>query len=276
MDEPRTWNAMLALVTASREGTHTERCVPSPQGSARMRNAEEATPSAWQSARSGRLCTRSTDDQNLGPDAQRAALEAWATRNGVTLIAVHEDHGVSGATQLFERPGLLAAVEGLTTHDAGLLVAAKRDRFARDVVVASLIERAAADAGAIVRTADGSSDAVGPEGVMMRGIVDVFAQYEREVIKARTRAALAVKKTRGERVGEIPFGYRLSEDGVHLEEDAAEQAILALVRALHSEGRSQRGIAAELAARGLLSRVGRPFGKTQIARMLCSRCGGDP
>jgi hypothetical protein len=50
--------------------------------------------------------------------------------------------------------------------------------------------------GCEVRSPDGSSDASGPEGGMMRGIVDVFAQYEREVIRARTRAALAVKKTR--------------------------------------------------------------------------------
>jgi hypothetical protein len=45
-------------------------------------------------------------------------------------------------------------------------------------------------------------------------------------------------------------------------------AVLSLVRALAVQGRSQRGVAAELATRGLLSRSGRPFGKTQIARML--------
>ena len=44
----------------------------------------------------------------------------------------------------------------------------------------------------------------------MRGIVDVFAAYEREVIRARTRAALGVKRARGERTGEIPYGYRVA------------------------------------------------------------------
>lgn len=210
----------------------------------------------------------STEDQSLGPDAQRAAIQAWAGRQGVRIAVTYEDHGVSGATPIDRRPGLLAAIEGLRTHGAGVLVAAKRDRVARDVVIAATVERAAAMAGAVVRTTDGSSDATGPEGGMMRGIVDVFAQYEREVIRARTRAALAVKKTRGERVGELPYGFRLGADGVHIEENASEQAIIVAVRELRALGRSQRAIGGELAARGMLSRTGRPLGKTQVARML--------
>lgn len=210
----------------------------------------------------------STEDQNLGPEAQRAAISSWAARQDVRIAATFEDHGVSGASPLDRRPGLLAAVAGLREHGAGVLVAAKRDRIARDVVIAATVERTAALAGAVVRTTDGSSDASGPEGGMMRGIVDVFAQYEREVIRARTRAALAVKKTRGERVGEIPYGFRLSTDGVHIEEDPLEQLVLVAARELRAAGRSQRAIGGELAARGLLSRTGKPFGKTQIARML--------
>jgi DNA invertase Pin-like site-specific DNA recombinase len=102
---------------------------------------------------------------------------------------------------------------------------------------------------------------------MMRGVVDLFAAYEREVIKARTRAALGVKKARGERVGEVAYGFRVSSDGRNLEADEAEQGVLAQVAELRAAGLSQRAIVAELAARGLVSRSGRSFGQTQIARM---------
>lgn len=210
----------------------------------------------------------STEDQNLGPQAQRAALDAWALRSGVELVAVYEDHGVSGATPVADRAGLLAALDALRVHGAGLLVAAKRDRFARDAMVAAMVERAASTAGAAVRTADGSSDIAGPEGTMMRGIVDVFAAYERDVIRARTRAALGVKKARGERVGEVTYGYRLAADGVRLEVDPAEQAVLSAVRELRAAGLSQRAIAGELTARRMLSRVGTPFRQTQVCRLL--------
>lgn len=103
----------------------------------------------------------------------------------------------------------------------------------------------------------------------MRGIVDVFAGYERAVIKSRTRAALAVKRSRGERVGQVPFGCALAADGVHLTENAAEQAIIVQIRALRAAGLSLRAVTAECARRGILSRAGRSLALTQIAR-ICS------
>ncbi len=101
----------------------------------------------------------------------------------------------------------------------------------------------------------------------MRGIVDVFAAYERGVIKSRTRAALAVKRSRNERTGQIPYGFGLAADGVHLEENAAEQAIIASIRTLRAAGLSLRTVVAECERRGIVSRAGRPFALTQIARI---------
>lgn len=209
----------------------------------------------------------STEEQSLGPEAQRAAIERWAGSRGVRLAAVFEDHGISGGAPAEKRPGLLAALAALREHGAGLLVAAKRDRIARDTVIAAMVEQAAGRAGAALTTADGSSDGAGPEGALMRGIVDVFAAYERGVIKSRTRAALAVKRSRSERTGQVAYGYTLAADGVHVEENPAEQAIIAEVRALRAAGLTLRAVVAECERRGLLSRAGRPFALTQIARI---------
>ena len=209
----------------------------------------------------------STDEQALGPEAQRAAIEHWAQARGVRLAAVLEDHGISGGTSAEKRPGLLAALAALREHGAGWLVAAKRDRVARDFLIAATVEQAAGRAGAMLTTADGASDGVGPEGALMRGIVDVFAQYERGVIKSRTRAALAVKHTRGERIGQIPYGYELAADGVHLAENAAEQAVIVQIRACRAAGLSLRAVTVECERQGLASRAARPFGLTQIARI---------
>ena len=209
----------------------------------------------------------STDEQSLGPDAQRAAIEKWAQLRGVRVAVVFEDHGISGGAPAEKRPGLLAALAALRENGAGLLVAAKRDRIARDTVIAAMVEQAAGRAGAVLTTADGSSDGAGPEGQLMRGIVDVFAAYERGVIKSRTRAALAVKRSRGERTGQVPYGCALAADGVHLEENAAEQAIIGEIRTMRAAGLSLRALTTECERRGLLSRAGRPFALTQIARI---------
>jgi DNA invertase Pin-like site-specific DNA recombinase len=209
----------------------------------------------------------STDEQHLGPEAQREALARWCKANGAELVAVFEDLGVSGGAELDKRPGLLAALEALKVHGAGRLLVAKRDRLARDVVLAAMVERLAEKAGAKVLAADGTGNQEGPEGLLMRGIVDVFAQYERALIRTRTCAALAVKRGRGECIGKVPFGFRCAADGVHLEADPSEQAVLAHIVALRAEGLTIRAIAARLDAERTPTR-GNRWHPTTVARVL--------
>jgi DNA invertase Pin-like site-specific DNA recombinase len=182
-------------------------------------------------------------------------------------VAVHEDLGVSGGADLDKRPGLLAAVADLNARGAGVLLVAKRDRLARDVMVAAAVERLAERAGARVLAADGTGNGDGPEAMLLRGIVDVFAQYERALIRARTKAALGVKRARGERVGAIPFGYRLAADRVHVEPDPVESAAATFIRALRREGSTLRAIAARLTAEGFAPRGGGRWSPQTIANV---------
>jgi DNA invertase Pin-like site-specific DNA recombinase len=209
----------------------------------------------------------STSDQRVSPQAQRLAIESWAKRESVTVVAWHIEQGVSGATPIEERHGLLEALADVERHGAGRLVVAKRDRLARDVVLAGLIERLAERAGARVCAADGV-DLQGPEGVLMRGIVDLFASFERLVIASRTRAALQTMKARGQRVGMVPFGFSVSSDGKTLVPNEAEQNTIATVRRLRGKGLSLRAVVVELQRRGVVSRSGRPLGLVQVDRLL--------
>ena len=185
----------------------------------------------------------STEDQHLGPEAQIAAINVWATRQNVTVVAVHRDLGVSGATPLADCPGLMAALNDLSVHSAGMLVVAKRDRLARDVMKAAMVEASAEKVGARVVSAAGEGDGTDPAAQLMRTIVDAFAQYERAMIAARTRAALAVKKMKGERTGGIPYGFAVDADGRLISNDDERKAI-ALARKLSSQGMSLRAICA--------------------------------
>ncbi len=214
------------------------------------------------------LLRASTSDQRLSAGAQRSAIEAWAKREGVQVIAYHVEDGVSGATPLDQRTGLLAAIEDVARHGAGRLVCARRDRLARDVVVAGLIERLVEKSGARVCSADGTGDGDGPEAVLLRGITDVFAMYERLLIGFRTKTALATKKARGLRVGMVPFGSRLDADGKTLIPDPDELRVIATVRRLRASGLSIRKVVAECERLGLVSRSGKPLGLAQVERIL--------
>ena len=213
----------------------------------------------------------STDDQKLGPEAQRASIEAWAAREGISIVAWREEH-VSGGADVEDRPALLEAVEALREHSAGVLAVAKRDRMARSVAKAQEIageDGLVSSAGAVVRSADGMSDhAVGsPEGIMSTGMADVFAAYERALIRTRTKAALAVKRKRGEAVGPPPYGFQVGPGG-RLELNPKEVRVVLAIARLKRADATERAIVEELDAAGLRSRKGTPLSQTQVHRII--------
>jgi DNA invertase Pin-like site-specific DNA recombinase len=210
----------------------------------------------------------STDRQDLSPDAQRQAIESWARTNGITVVDWYFDQGVSGGSDIEDRPKLIAALADLKAHKAGVLVVAKRDRLARDTLVAQLIERAAARVGAEVVSADGIGNGDDPAAEMLRRIVDAVSAYERQVIRSRVKAALAIKKRRGERVGSIPYGWKLDTDGIHLVPVEREQVVIELAGQLRRRGATYRAIAAELDSLGHVSRASKTFDPQQVRRML--------
>lgn len=208
----------------------------------------------------------STRDQELGPEAQRAAIERWAAASGVDVVAWCEDLGVSGAAALDKRPGLLSAIEGLSVHNAGALVVAKRDRLARDVIVAAMVERLAQRVGAQIVSADGAGNGSGPEAELMRLLLSAFAQYERHMIAARTKAALAIKRSRGEKTGgSLPLGFDAVEG--KLVPHATEAHVLAYIAELRAQGRGARSITRILNAQHVPAR-GKKWWRRSIERLL--------
>ena len=116
------------------------------------------------------------------------------------------EDALSGGLPLAKRTTLLDALAALARGD--VLLVAKRDRLSRgDMMTTAMIEAAVKRAGArIVSAAGEGTESDDPASVLMRRIVDAFGEYERLLIKARTRAALKAKKARGERYGQVPYG----------------------------------------------------------------------
>ena len=192
-----------------------------------------------------RVSSQQQVESGAGLDAQEDACR----RAAGDLAGVYRDEGVSGKTGLDKRPALLALISKLSKGDT--LIVAKRDRLGRDPLVVAMIEASVKRKGArIVSAAGEGTDSDSPTDILMRRMVDAFAEYERLVIGARTKAALGAMKVRGERVGSIPYGYRVDSDGKTLIKDQDEQETLTLVHNLQAEGLSLRAIAARLEAAG--------------------------
>lgn len=158
----------------------------------------------------------STGKQELGLAAQRMSIEAWAAANGVTVITFCQDEGVSGATPMEDRPALNRAFSLFSEHKAGLLLIARRDRLSRDVTNAGLIERVCQSLGARIFSVDGAGNGDSPTDEFTRNILNAVGQLERRIIAARTKAALAAKKARGERLGRPALAQTLSGETIRM------------------------------------------------------------
>lgn len=228
----------------------------------------------------------STDDQQLGLDTQRAAIEAWAAAHGVRIAVCESDPGVSGGTPLEKRAGLQRAIAALRMHRAGLLLIAKRDRLARDVIIAAMAERAVAREGARLFSVDGIGNGEQPADVLMRTMLDGVAQFEKGIIGKRIKDALATKTARGEYTGALPYGMQLASDGqhtrngarcgpkckgcLHVEPCLEELETIRIARNLAKSGLSYRQIMRALAEAGRFNRRGKIFDLKMISRFVNS------
>ena len=211
----------------------------------------------------------STDEQTTsgaGLDAQLHAIREHCAKHGLELVATFSDEGVSGAAALDKRVGLLDAVNAV--ERGGVLLVSKRDRLSRDPVSAAVVERMVAKRrGRIVSAAGEGTDDDDPTSILLRRIVDAFAEHERLIIAARTRSALKAKARKGERVGPLPLGYvadRPTRDLRPDDESAAllvpveeELAVVERIVSARVAGQSMRAIAAQLTADNVPTKTGR-------------------
>lgn len=205
---------------------------------------------------------RTSSAANVGADKdsdkrQRAAIEAFAKANAYTLVDEFYDPGVSGADVVTERPGFAAMLDRIAGNGVRVILVESPDRFARDLAVqlAGHDYLKALGVSLIPASAPDFFLEDTPTAVLVRQVLGAIAQFEKASLVAKLKAARERKrKATGRCEGNKPLSETRPE-------------VVALVREL-SASKSYRTISAELAARGLVTRNGKPFAASQIQRML--------
>lgn len=145
-----------------------------------------------------RVSTEEQATSGLGLADQRRAIGAEADRRGWHVEWV-EDAGYSARD--LKRPGVADVVTRLAAGEATTLVVAKLDRLSRSLVdFAGLMELAQRQGWALVAL-DLGVDTTTPSGELVANVMAAVAQWERRIISDRTKAALAMKRAEGIRLG---------------------------------------------------------------------------
>jgi DNA invertase Pin-like site-specific DNA recombinase len=201
-----------------------------------------------------RVSTEKQAEHGVSLEAQSEKIRAMAVVQGAELSDIIVDAGESAKS--LDRPGMARLLALVDARKVDTVIIAKLDRLTRSVKdLAELLERFERRNVSLVSVAD-SLDTRSAAGRLVLNIMVSVSQWEREAIGERTRDAMHHKRANGQRVGNIPFGYRLAVDGRMLVEDAAEQDILARIRELKASGHTTREIADELNRQGYRTRRG--------------------
>ena len=160
-------------------------------------------------------------ERGISLEAQAEKIRAMALVQGAEL---GRDHRRKRRVRQEPEPARHGQAAGMV--DAGkvkAVIVAKLDRLTRSVKdLCELLERFERRGVALVSVAE-SLDTGSAAGRLVLNIMAAVSQWEREAIGERTRDALRHKRSQGERVGNIAFGFRLAGDGQHVEPDPAEQ-----------------------------------------------------
>jgi putative DNA-invertase from lambdoid prophage Rac len=177
------------------------------------------------------------DQQTLA--LQHDALVAYAQQRGGAIIAVVEDIG-SGGTERLQRERLMQAAR---RRERDAIVVWRLDRWGRSLadLVRTLQELHELGVGFI--SLGEALDFTTPTGRAMAGMLAVFAEFERGILRERVKAGIADARRRGTRHGRPPTVAHQAE----------------VVRQLSADGLSQSAIARRLG-----------MGRTSVRRFLAS------
>lgn len=178
-------------------------------------------------------------------EAQAIKIRQYCEMHDLRLVRIVEDAGISAKS--LDRPNLRGILHRIDSGDVAGLVVAKLDRLTRSVMdLGEILGHFTPPARGQLFSVHDSIDTRSASGRMVANIMVTIAQWERETIVERTLDGLNNKRAKGERLGQIPLGYDLGQDGKTLIPNPSELAAIGIIRSLGGAGYSYRKIAVEL------------------------------
>jgi site-specific DNA recombinase len=204
----------------------------------------------------------SKDEENsVSLDYQNAEIRRLAKKDGYALTGIETDNGISGKS-ITARPAIQRVLQAIDQRSVDAILIYKSDRLSRDGMDSLQIEKLAIRRGvALISVTEGDLTGDSVDDGFLRYIRAGLNERERKLVSLRTKAALARKKEKGERLGRPRYGWRVQ--GGALVEIPEEQRAIIRMRELQAAGYSVREISQALKEEGIAN-----LGKSRVAEIL--------
>lgn len=157
-----------------------------------------------------RVSTQEQVSEGYSIAAQKERLIAYCMAQGWTNYKLYVDEGVSAKDTA--RPQMTQMLDHVKKGQIEMILVYRLDRFTRSVSDLYNLLKLLDQHNCSFKSATEIYDTSTAMGRMFIGLVALLAQWETENLSERIKMALEKKVADGERVGNIPFGFDLTED----------------------------------------------------------------
>ncbi len=210
-----------------------------------------------------RVSTQEQANHGYSLDAQTAKLQAYASLYDIELIDIVVDAGVSAKS--LKREGLQRVLTTLDNGGADAVLIFKLDRLTRSVKDWNVLIEKYFTHKALLSVSD-QIDTRTAAGRLCLNVLMSVAQWERETIGERTSTALQYKKSQGQHIGSVPYGYEAIDKTLAVVE--SEAAAIALIQEMRQQGAKLQAIADELNAQNIATKRGGKWYATSVKNVL--------
>ena len=204
----------------------------------------------------------STEEQVDGHslDAQRREIERYATQQGLTLVGMYADEGVSAHTDRIEkRPQLCALLGDAARGTFDVVIVHTLDRWARNIRVQSeAFERLGRASVGFVSLTE-NFDFTTASGRMMLTVMGGVSEFFSDQLGVHVLKAQRQRAEMGLPIGPIPFGYVTGPSGEPSLVEGTEAEAVREAFGARASGLSNGAIATTLNESGFRTRTGRLF-----------------
>lgn len=212
-----------------------------------------------------RISPRGAGYNGVSLDVQTKAIKDYCVYKGIDLVGIYGDKFISGKN-LKDRPGANAMLTLAHQRKIDAVIVYKLDRFMRNTIetldTCALLEEWGIKFISLHEDVNTST----ATGRFFLTVLAALGQMEREQVSERTKAALQLKKDRGEKLGGyIPYGFAMKNK--KLVPDLKDYECYLRVKQLKEEGVPYTLWEDILFAEGFVSRWGKKRSYSNIWRL---------
>lgn len=196
-------------------------------------------------------------------------IKRYAESEGIMIKKYYSDEAISGLTN--GRDQFREMINEILTHGGvDYVIVYKVERFSRNKYQSAIYKERLSRRGVkVLYAAQRLSDT--PEGGLMEGILESFAQYYSENLSVDTRRGQYYNARKGLfNGGRPPLGYFIDDEKKY-NIDPYEATTIKSIFSMYLDGMAQSKIAMELNEKGYKTRENRNFSQSSISRILTNK-----